>query len=85
MRADEARTRAAALAPSTTLLTFSSKLQDTRAAAGVKPNALLREADLMVCTFSSLEFEAKATDVLHEAEATEAAMAAPSSLLAAGL
>ena len=66
---------AAALAPSTTLLTFSSKLHEKRAAAGLRPKAVLTDAERTVWALSSLEVEAK-DDTLHPTEATEAAMAA---------
>ena len=73
---------AAALAPSTTLLTFSSKLQETRETAGLRPKALLTDTGRTVWVFSNLEVDAKEADTLHPTEATEAAMAAqaPSAL-----
>lgn len=62
------------MAPSTMLLTFSSKLHDTRAATGFNPKALLTEAGRAV--LSSLEEEAaNEAETLHPTEATEAAIA----------
>jgi len=74
MRAEEAKTMAAALAPSTMLLTFSSKLHDTRDAAGLTPKALLTEVGRTL--FSSLELQgASDAETLHPTDATEAAIA----------
>lgn len=74
-RADEAKTRAAALAPSTTLLTVSSTLQETREAAGFRPKALLTGACFKTCTLSSLDGGAEDADTLQPTEAIEEAIA----------
>lgn len=51
---------------------------------GVKLNVLLREVDLMVCIFLSLEFEVKVIDVLYEVEVMEVVMVVFSFLFVVG-
>lgn len=67
---------AAALAPSTALLTFSSTEQDTLDTTGLTPKTLLTDAGRTV--FSNLELEAKEAETLHPTEATVEAAIAPS-------
>ena len=66
---------AAALAPSTTLRTVSSKVQETREAAGLRPKAEGRDKVRRAGALSRLAEEAREAEALQATEATEAAIA----------
>jgi hypothetical protein len=74
-RAEEAKTMAAVLAPSTMLRTLSSREQETREEAGLRPKAEVRDTGRALWDLSSLEEEAREAETLHPTEATEAAIA----------